>query len=81
MKRIAILMMLASLSVARPMAVRAQSPGVAEYERESREAYKKQQKVAKKAARKQLKLSQRALRKQQKAIKKYEKARRKQALH
>lgn len=79
MKRITVLMVLALLGAREIAGARVQSPGVTEYERESREAYKKRQKAAAKAARRQLKLTQKALRKQQKAIKKYERVQRKQA--
>lgn len=79
MKRITIVLMLALLAARESAGAKMQSPGVTEYERESREAYKKRQKAAAKAARRQLKLTQKALRKQQKAIKKYEKEQRKQA--
>jgi hypothetical protein len=68
MKRAALFTLLVALSVAWPIPAKAQSPGVAEYARQSMAAAKKQQKTNRKAAKKQ-----------QKAMKKYEKAQRKAA--
>jgi hypothetical protein len=72
MKRIAVFTLLAVLSVAWSMPARAQSPGVAEYARNSRE-------FDKKSAKQQNKRLKKASRKQQKAMKKYSKAQRKAA--
>ena len=63
MKRTALFTLLVALSVAWSIPDKAQSPGVAEYARQSMAAAKKQQKTNRKAAKKQ-----------QKAMKKYEKA-------
>jgi hypothetical protein len=68
MKRTALFTLLVALSVARSIPAKAQSPGVAEYARQSKVAAKKQQKTYRKAAKKQ-----------QKAMKKYQKAQRKAA--
>jgi len=68
MKRAALFTLLVALSVAWSIPAKAQSPGVAEYARQSMVAAKKQQKMNRKAAKKQ-----------QKAVKKYEKAQRKAA--
>jgi hypothetical protein len=65
MKRTALFTLLIALSVARSIPAKAQSPGVAEYARQSMAAAKKQQKTNRKAAKKQ-----------QKVMKKYEKAQR-----
>jgi hypothetical protein len=72
MKRIALFITLVALSVLRSIPVKAQSPGVAEYARESREA-------SRKSAKKQQKLLKKAARKQRKPMKKYAQARRKAA--
>jgi len=68
MKRIAVLALLAALSVAGPSPASAQRMTLAESARQSRKAGKKQQKMNRKAARQQ-----------RKAIKKYEHAQRKAA--
>jgi hypothetical protein len=68
MKRTALFTLLVALSVAWSIPAKAQSPGVAEYARQSMAAAKKQQKTNRKAAKKQ-----------QKAMKKYAKAQRKAA--
>ena len=72
MKRIAFFMLLVALRVAWPMPAGAQSTGVAEYARASREADKK-------AARQQHKQLKKAAKKQRKGMKKYAKAQRKAA--
>jgi Ni/Co efflux regulator RcnB len=72
MKRIAVLTLLAVLSLAWSIPAKAQSPGVAEYARNSRERDKK---LAKQENRRLKKASK----KQRKAMKKYSKARRKTA--
>jgi len=68
MKRTALFTLLVALSVAWSLPAKAQSPGVAEYARQSMAAAKKLQKTNRKAATKQ-----------QKAMKKYEKAQRNDA--
>jgi hypothetical protein len=68
MKRTALFTLLVALSVAWSLPAKAQSPGVAEYVRQSMAAAKKQQKTNRKAAKKQ-----------QKTMKKYEKAQRNDA--
>lgn len=68
MKRTALFTLLVAFSVAWLIPAKAQSPGVAEYARQSMVAAKKQQKMNRKAAKEQ-----------QKAMKKYEKAQRKAA--
>jgi hypothetical protein len=68
MKRTALFTLLLALSVAWSIPAKAQSPGVAEYARQSNLQAKKQQKAYRKAAKKQ-----------QKAMKKYAKAQRKAA--
>ena len=68
MKRAALFTLLVALSVAWSIPAKAQSPGVAEYARQSMLRAKQQQKTYRKAAKKQ-----------QKAMKKYEKAQRKAA--
>jgi hypothetical protein len=65
MKRTALFTLFVALSVAWSIPAKAQSPGVAEYARQSMAAAKKQQKANRKAAKKQ-----------QKSMKKYEKAQR-----
>jgi hypothetical protein len=72
MKRIAVFTLLAALSVAWSMPARAQSPGVAEYARNSRE-------FDKKSAKAQNKKLKKASKKQQKARKKYSKSQQKAA--
>jgi Ni/Co efflux regulator RcnB len=72
MKRIAVFALLAVLSLAWSIPAKAQSPGVAEYARNSRERDKK---LAKQENRRLKKASK----KQRKAMKKYSKARRKTA--
>jgi hypothetical protein len=79
MKRTALFTLLVALSVACSIPAKAQSPGVAEYARQSMVAAKKQQKMNRKAAKKQQKTNRKAAKKQQKAMKKYEKAQRKAA--
>ena len=68
MKRTALFTLLIASSVAWSIPAKTQSPGVAEYARQSNVAAKKQQKADRKAAKKQ-----------QKAMKKYAKAQRKAA--
>ena len=72
MNRIAIFTLLAALCVAWSMPAKAQSPGVAEYARNSRERDKK-------SAKQQNKKLKKASKKQRKAMKKYTKAQRKSA--
>jgi hypothetical protein len=72
MKRIAVFTLLAALSVAWSIPAKAQSPGVAEYARNSRE-------FDKKSSAQQNKKLKKASRKQQKAMKKYSKSQRKAA--
>ena len=79
MKRIAVLALLAISSVAGSIPVCAQGMSVAEYERQSQEAAKKQQKVNRKAAKKQRRMLRKAAKKQRKAVKKYQKAQRRSA--
>lgn len=62
-----------------PITARAQSSGLADYEKQSRETFKKQQKQAEKAGKKQAKLADKAIRKQQKAMKKQLKEQEKQS--
>jgi hypothetical protein len=69
-KRVAIFGLLLALNVARPIASRAQSPGVVEWNRES-------QIQSKKYAKQQNKLMKQAYKKQRKASKKVAKAQRK----
>jgi hypothetical protein len=71
-KRIVVFMLLVGLSGAWSAAVNAQSPGVAEYARESREA-------SRKSAKRQQRMLKKASKKQRKAMKKYAKAQRKAA--
>ena len=74
MKRIAVFSLLAALSVAWSIPAKAQSPGVAEYARNSREFDKKSAKAQNKKLKKASKRQQKAMRKysksQQKAAKK-----------
>jgi hypothetical protein len=72
MKRLAVLTLLAALSVAWSAPASAQSPGVAEYARNSRERDKKMAKQENKRLKK-------ASKKQRKAMKKHSKAQRKAA--
>jgi hypothetical protein len=72
MKRIAVFTLLAALSVAWSIPARAQSPGVEEYARNSRERDKKMAKQENKRLKK-------ASKKQRKAMKRYSKAQRKTA--
>jgi hypothetical protein len=76
MKRIAVLALLAALSAAWSIPAKAQGISIAEYERQSKEAAKKQQKVNRKAAKKQRRMLRKAGKKQRKAMKQYEKAQR-----
>jgi hypothetical protein len=71
-KQIVVFMLLVGLSDAWPIRVNAQSPGVAEYARASREA-------SRKSAKKQQRMFKKASKKQRKALKKYAKAQRKAA--
>jgi hypothetical protein len=71
-KRIIVFMLLAALGIAWSVPAKAQSPGVAEYARNSREADKKSAKTLNKRLKK-------AAKKQGKARKKYAKAQRKAA--
>jgi hypothetical protein len=74
MKRIVVFTLLAALSVAWSIPAKAQSPGVAEYARNSREfdqrSAKQQNKKLKKAARKQQKAMKKSSKSQRKAAKK-----------
>jgi hypothetical protein len=70
MKRIAALTLLLALSVPWSIPVKAQRISVAEGERRSRKAAKKQQKMNKKAAKKQRKAMKKAAKAQRKADKK-----------
>jgi hypothetical protein len=79
MKRIAVLALLAISSVAGSMPVHAQGMTIAEYERQSQIAAKKQQKVDRKTAKKQRRMLRKAGKKQRKAMKKYQKAQRRSA--
>ncbi len=72
MKRIAVFTLLAVLSVAWSIPARAQSPGVAEYARNSRE-------FDKKSAKSQNKKLKKASKKQQKAMRNYSKSQQKAA--
>jgi hypothetical protein len=76
MKRIAVLALLAAMSLACSTSVNAQGISIAEYERQSQEAAKKQQKVNRKAAKKQRKMLRKAGKNQRKAMKQYEKTQR-----
>jgi hypothetical protein len=73
MKRIAVFTLLGALSMASSIPANAQSPGVAEYARESRANSKKtakeQQRLLKKAAKKQRKWMKRNAKAQRKAAK------------
>jgi stringent starvation protein B len=80
MKSIALLALLIVLSAAMPARARAQGDGVANYERESKLAFKQQQKAAKKAAKKQLKINRKAAKQQAKAYKKSQKEQKKHEL-
>jgi hypothetical protein len=71
-KRIVVSMLLVGLSGASSVPGNAQSPGVAKYARESREA-------SKKSTKKQQRMFKKASKKQRKAMKKYAKAQRKAA--
>jgi hypothetical protein len=71
-KRIAVFTLLLASSLAWSIPARAQSPGVAEYARESRE-------TSKKVAKKQNRMFKKASKKQRKAMNKYAKAQRKAA--
>lgn len=79
MKSIAALALFLIIGGAAPGRMVAQSSGLAEYEKESRETFKKQQKQAKKAGKKQAKLAKKAIKKQQKAMKKSLKAQEQQS--
>ncbi len=72
MKRVAVFVLLIALRGGSLTPANAQSPGVAEYARESREA-------SKKSARQQNRMLTKASKKQRKAMKKYAKAERKAA--
>jgi hypothetical protein len=80
MKPIAVLALFAVMSTAIPLRVKAQSDGVADYERQSRLAFKKQQKQAKRAAKRQLKINRKAAKQQAKAYKKSMKEQKKHEL-
>ena len=79
MRRIAIFVMLAVLSSVWPVGAKAQSSGVADYERQSRQSWKKQKKETNRAMKNQLKRVRKANKKQEKALKKEAKAQRRQA--
>jgi hypothetical protein len=74
MKRIAVFTLLAALTIAWSLPVKAQSPGVAEYARNSRERDKRlakqENKRLKKASKKQRKANKRFSKAQRKAAKK-----------
>ena len=72
MKRIAIFGLLLALNIARPIPSKAQSPGVAEWARESRER-------SKKSAKEENRRLKKASKKQRRAMKKSAKAQRKAA--
>ena len=72
MKRAVVFMLLVGFGRGWTVPVNAQSPGVAEYARESREA-------SRKSAKKQQRMFKKASKKQRKALKKYAKAQRKAA--
>jgi len=80
MKSVATLALFLVLSTALPAPARAQGDGVAAYERDSKLAFKQQQKAAKKAAKKQLKINRRAAKQQAKAYKKSQKEQKKHEL-
>lgn len=80
MKPIALLALLMVLCAGMPARARAQGDGVANYERESKLAFKQQQKAAKKAAKKQLKINRKAAKQQAKAYKKSQKEQQKHEL-
>lgn len=79
MKTIAAFALLLLVGGGAPVKANPQSSGLADYERQSRETFKKQQKQAKKAGKKQAKLANKAMRKQQKAMRKSLKAQEKQS--
>jgi peptide subunit release factor RF-3 len=79
MKRTAAFAALVGLSVAWPIGVKAQSSGLADYERQSRVTYKKQQKEANREAKRQVKRIRNAEKKQRKAMKRYAKEQRQKA--
>jgi hypothetical protein len=70
MKRVAVFILLGAVSIAPSIPAKAQSPGVAEWARASRETDKK-------TAKQQQRLLKKAAKKQQKAMRKYAKAQRK----
>jgi len=70
MKRIAAFILFGAVSIAPSVPAQAQSPGVAEYARASRETDKK-------TAKQQRRLLEKAAKKQRKAMRKYAKAQRK----
>lgn len=80
MKPIALLALLIVLGAGAPVRARVQGDGVANYERESKLAFKQQQKAAKKAAKKQLKINRKAAKQQAKAYKKSQKEQKKHEL-
>ena len=79
MKRIAVLAGLVILSVAGSIPVHAQGMTIQEYERQSQELAKKQQKMNRKAGKKQRRMLRKAGKKQRKAMKKYQKSQRRSA--
>lgn len=79
MKRMAAFAALLALSVAWSIRAKAQSSGLADYERQSRKTYKKHQKEANREAKRQAKKMRKAGKKQRKAMKKYLKEQRRQA--
>ena len=76
-KQIAAVLTIALVCLVLPVRASPQNSGLSEYERQSRESYKKQQKEANKEAKKQIKRIRKAEKKQRKAMNKYEKAQRK----
>lgn len=77
---LALLAVLAVLGTALPTPAKGQGNGVAEYERQSKLEFKKQQKAAQKAAKKQLKINRKAAKRQAKAYKKSQKEQKKHEL-
>lgn len=78
-KSIAASVLVVLIGGAWPVRATAQNSALLDYEKQSRETFKKQQKQAKKAGKKQAKLANQAMRKQQKAMKKQLKEQEKQA--
>lgn len=72
MKRIAAFTLLVAFGALWSIPAKTQGMSVAEYERESRVAAKKQQKVSRRAAKKQQKMLRKTFKKQRKAMKQYQ---------